>query len=163
LKIFEATEDHLEDISDFFKEAWKEAGPDALGWTGASEETISEISSTTFLSELLNREDTWIFISRVENIVVGFASTRTVKTGLIELSGVIIRESWTGKGVGRELLDYVISSSRKYGFTEMVVKTEVTNERAIGFYKSMGFIESGVVTENITSSKVQLKLLKLIL
>lgn len=163
VKIIEATKDHVDEISEFFKQAWKEAGPDSLGWTGASEENIAEISSPPFLSELLKREDTWIFISIVEDTVVGFASARTVKTGLIELSGIIIHESWTRRGIGRELLDFTISSTRKYGFTEMIVKTEVNNERAIGFYESMGFIESRVVTEEITGSKAQLKELKLIL
>lgn len=33
MRIIEANEQYLDQISNFFKQAWKEAGSGALGWT----------------------------------------------------------------------------------------------------------------------------------
>jgi ribosomal protein S18 acetylase RimI-like enzyme len=131
----------------FFLQAWREAGSGALGFTGATEESIHQIASEEFLKERLSNPDVNMYIVEDQGKVLGFAGTRKIDENAIELSGIIVLESATGKGVGTRLVEKVISSARQAGFRKVVVKTEVLNKRAIGFYKKMGLAEVGKTTE----------------
>ncbi len=54
-------------LRDFLLEAWRQAGPLSFGWTGATDENISEIASEKFLKDLL------------ATIVCEFLLTKTIK------------------------------------------------------------------------------------
>ena len=134
----EAEQEDVESLIEFLRKAWKEAGLGALGWTGATEETMRHIASHGFLSNLLKRDDTRVFIALNEGQVVGFASNR--RTGeLVELSGIVVLESMTGVGIGGRLLEHSIEAAKDDRYTKMIVKTESFNERAINFYLRNGF------------------------
>ena len=139
ISVKEATRDGIPALKHFILQAWREAGPGALGWTGATDEQISEITSDAFLSSLLERSDVIIFLALTDNKVVGFASNTKVRQNLVELSGIIVLEGMRGHGVGTLLLQSAIRSARKYGFNVMTVKTEMTNDRAIRFYTNNQF------------------------
>ena len=47
------------------------------------------------------------------------------------------------QGVGSRLLRKALDVARKRGFNSVLVKTEVTNDKAINFYRKAGFTESG--------------------
>ena len=78
ISIKEVTQDNIPALKHFILQAWREAGPDALGWTGATDEQISELTSDVFLISLINRSDVTIFLALTNNKVVGFASTTKV-------------------------------------------------------------------------------------
>lgn len=88
--------------------------------------------------------------------MIGFSSVEEVESSLLELSGIIVMESWTGRGVGGKLLDYVIDFAHVKGYKEIIVKTEKENQRALNFYKGKGFIELKIFTENIECKNVLL-------
>ena len=73
-----------------------------------------------------------------------------------ELSGIVVLQSFAGRGVGTRLLRKASDAARKSGFRNMRVKTEQANERAIEFYKSNGFNETGRLTEKMGRVKVSL-------
>ncbi len=75
---FLATSDDMQGLSTFFREAWKEAGPDSLGFTCATDETIQEIASETFLGKLLTGAGRWVFIAKDQGNVVGFSSLKSI-------------------------------------------------------------------------------------
>jgi ribosomal protein S18 acetylase RimI-like enzyme len=156
MKVREAGQEDVERLIEFLHKAWKEAGPGALGWTGATEETIRHIASYGFLSNLLEREDTRVFIAHDDGRVVGFASNRMAGDGLVELSGIVVLESLTGVGIGGRLLEHSIEAAKEDGCTEMVVKTESFNERAVNFYLRKGFRSEATVEEEVEGSKVEL-------
>jgi len=139
IRIQEATRDKIPALQDFLLQAWREAGPGALGWTGATDEHISEITSDAFLSSLLERSEVTLFLALTENQVVGFASNTKVSPNLVELSGIIVLEGIRGQGVGTLLLQSAICSARKKGYSDMTVKTETTNDRALRFYTNHHF------------------------
>ena len=144
----------------FFHRAWEESGPARLGFTGATEETINEIASEEFLDKRLSDPNVSIYILKEGGEVLGFASTRAIDREAIELSGIIMLESATGKGFGTRLVEKAVSSARQAGFHRMVVKTEPVNERAIGFYKKMGFAEVGSTRENVEGTAVDATILE---
>ncbi|MCK4438377.1 hypothetical protein KAV47_04815, partial [Candidatus Bathyarchaeota archaeon] len=73
MTVREAEQKDVESLIEFLQRAWKEAGPGALGWKGATEETMRHIASHGFLSNLIDRDDTRVFIALNEGQVVGFS------------------------------------------------------------------------------------------
>jgi len=137
----EATLADVQKLKVFFLQAWREAGSGALGFTGATVETINEIASEEFLKERLSNPAVNFYIVEDNGKILGFAATRRIDENTIELSGIIILESATGRGIGTSLFAKVISSANQFGFSKIMVKTEALNQRAISFYKKMGLAE----------------------
>jgi len=160
MQLIKATIADLDRIGTFFRQAWDESGPNHLGFTGATEETIDEIASKEFLKKRLLDPNVNIYIIKVGPKVLGFASTRTVDREAIELSGIVMLESATGKGFGTRLVEKAVSYARQSGFRRMVVKTESDNERAISFYKKMGFTEIGEPKQMVEETSVNIMILQ---
>jgi len=156
----EATLADVQKLMKFFLRAWREAGSGALGFTGATEETISEIASEEFLKERLSNPAVNMYIVENNGKILGFAATRKIDENTIELSGIIVLESATGKGVGTKLFEKVILSAIQVGFRKIVVKTEVANQRAISFYKKMGLAQVGETRENVEGRGVDVVILE---
>jgi len=160
MRTVQATSADVQKLTSFFLQAWKEAGPGALGFTGATEETINEITSEEFLKERLSDAAVKMFIVEENGKILGFAATRVMDENAIELSGVIVLESATGKGFGTILIREVISYARQVGVQKIIVKTEVLNQRAISFYRKMGFVEVGKATEDVEGKGVDVVVLE---
>jgi ribosomal protein S18 acetylase RimI-like enzyme len=143
-------------LSVFFTQAWSEAGPEALGFTGATDESIKEIASEEFLSKRLASPLAQIVVAEIDGRVVGFASLRKSGEREAELSGIVVLESETGSGIGTRLMRKTVDLAKRRGFRTVVVKTEVNNARAIGFYRRVGFTESGKVVEKVGRTNVVL-------
>ncbi len=144
-------------------DAWKRAGPQALGWTGATEDTIHKISSEEYLKGLVSDPKLKFYVSEENGEITGFAATRAQDGSTMELAGIIVRDDLLSKGIGSLLISKCIDSTRDSGFTSMVVKTEASNERAISFYVKKGFVPAGNVVETVENSKVDLAMLRLVL
>jgi ribosomal protein S18 acetylase RimI-like enzyme len=144
-------------LSVFFSEAWKEVGPGALGFAGANDEAIGEIASEDFLKRRLATPTIQMMVAEEERRIIGFSSMRKVEAREAELSAIAVLESATGRGVGSRLLRKALDAARKRGFNSVRVKTEVTNEKAINFYRKAGFTESGKSVERVGGARVALR------
>lgn len=144
-------------LSAFFVEAWKEAGPGALGFAGAKDEAIKEIASEEFLKKRLATPTIQMMVAEEERRIVGFSSMRKVEAREAELSSIAVLERATGKGVGSRLLRKALDVARKRGFNSVRVKTEATNEKAISFYRKAGFTDSGKAIERVGGAKMALR------
>ena len=144
----------------FFLESWKEAGPEALGFTGATEKDIEEIASKRFLTKILRNSRTRIVIAEKGREILGFASIRRIGRGKAELSGVVVRESEAGKGIGTRLVRKASDAAIALGITKMTVKTEAFNKRAIRFYTKNEFVETGRATERVGKRSVPVHVLE---
>lgn len=160
MELVRATLNDVNGLIVFFHVAWEESSPNHLGFTGATEETIDEIGSEEFLKKRLSNPDISIYVVKDNDRILGFASTRNINRDAVELSGIIVLESATGRGFGTRLIEEAVSGARKGGFRRMVVKTEVANERAIGLYKKMGFAEVGETRENVEGTAVDIVILE---
>lgn len=159
LEVRPARPNDVSKLSAFFLEAWRQAGPGALGFAGATDESVSEIASEKFLRSRIASPVTQIVVAESGGRIVGFASVRRLERGDGELSAMVVLESETGKGIGTRLIRKSLESAKRRGCRSLVVKTEESNGRAIRFYKSAGFIEAGKVQEKIGRTKVSLELL----
>lgn len=68
--------------------------------------------------------------------------------------GMIVRNNWRSKGVGKELLANLILWAEQQSFIEKIcLEVLSTNERAIGLYKHFGFIEEGRQNKQVKLSE----------
>jgi ribosomal protein S18 acetylase RimI-like enzyme len=142
-------------IRAFFLEAWRQAGPQALGWAGATESNIQELSSEDFISSLLSKPETKAFAFSQDGRIVGIAVNRKMDESTVELAGIIVQRDAIGKGIGTALLKSAIASAKERGFLSMRVKTEANNQNAISFYRKNGFTELGTGEEDVDGKAVK--------
>ncbi len=99
-----ATEGDAAGLTEFFTRAWRKAGPDALGFTGATDKAIREIASEEFLVQRLTSPKVRILIAERNRRVLGFASLMIMARERAELSGIVVLQSESGKGLGTRLI-----------------------------------------------------------
>jgi ribosomal protein S18 acetylase RimI-like enzyme len=163
VRAVEPNPDQIRALGKFVLDAWKRAGPQALGWTGATEDTIHDIASEESLMGLVSDPKLKFFVCEENDEITGFATNRVRDASTIELAGIIVRDDLLGRGIGSLLISKCIESARDAGFSGMVVKTEASNERAISFYVERGFVRLGSAVEAVENSKVDLATLRLVL
>jgi ribosomal protein S18 acetylase RimI-like enzyme len=163
IRTVESSPDQIHALRRFILDAWSKAGPEALGWAGATEDTIHEISSEEYLTQLVSNPKLQLFVAEENGEITGFAINRVQDASTIELAGIIVRNDLLGKGIGSLLISRCIRSARDAGFASMVVKTETSNERAISFYMKQGFVPLRNIVETVNDSKVDLAVLRLVL
>lgn len=56
-----------------------------------------------------------------------------------ELGGLIVEDSWRGRGVGRRLMDEAEAWAVRQGCTALYVRSSVTRKQAHGFYLAVGY------------------------
>ena len=147
-------------LSSFLRKAWAEAGPGSLGWVGASDVAVEELASESFLTALLAREDTRVLAAVAAGEVIGLAVLRRTNATSMELAGLILLESRTGQGVGRALLSATLERARSEGATDVVVRTETANDRALRFYQRCGFVIESRGLEEVEGIRVSLATLR---
>ena len=138
-EVREARQGDGESIGSFLHAIWDEAGPDAPGFAGATSELIDELARPDAVHSRLGGPTRRMMIAIRDDEVIGFAATRSVSADEIELAGIVVRRVWAGRGIGRELVREALDVSRRHGAVSMIVRTEVDNVAAIGFYESLGF------------------------
>lgn len=57
----------------------------------------------------------------------------------IVIGDIYVREPYRGTGLARELVECAAERARTEGCPELVLDVDVDNERALGFYRKMGF------------------------
>ena len=83
--------------------------------------------------------------------VVGWGSLnpfnpRPAYDHVVDLS-VYVERGWRGRGVGRALLQHLLSLARSLGYHKMVLATFPYNEPGVALYRKMGFAPVGVYHE----------------
>ena len=106
-------------------------------------------------------------VAAKENSIIGFVNFGTYRDneddrGTAEIRAIYLLESFWGKGIGSELLDYCTDKSIVSGYTSLVLWVLESNSRAIEFYCKHGFkfdgqkkteTIRGVVLDEIRMSK----------
>lgn len=117
---------------------------------------MQALASLEHLQRLISNPKVKILLARDGELIVGFAVNRTVDEATTELAGIIVQERYTGRGVGKALINAAIESASAQGFRSIIVKTEPFNKRAIGFYEASGFIRAGLTEKRSTARALNL-------
>lgn len=86
--------------------------------------------------------------------IVGFAATKNVDERTVELVGVIVSRSHTGRGIGTGLVAAAVAAAQHGTYRSMIVRTETTNDAARAFYESCGFRATHATTEHVGDTAV---------
>ena len=151
----EAVESDRDAFAEFCWAAWRQAGPDAPGLAGATEEDIVELTSPAAFAERIGGPDRWMFLAWEGSRVVGFAATRRHDDATVELAGIIVLASSGGTGVGTALVDAAIEKGREGSHQSMIVRTETTNHAARSFYEARGFTYIRTTVEQVGDVPVE--------
>jgi phosphinothricin acetyltransferase len=58
-----------------------------------------------------------------------------------------IKPEYTGRGIGKRILDYLLDKARQKGITSVIASISSLNEGSIDFHKKNGFVECGRLKE----------------
>ncbi len=127
--------EHIDEIARLIHGYWKERGaPEKfdLDWTKdyLVQGHKKEIEEDSF------------FICKHQDRVVGVVALVVDVDGIGEVRDMVLKKEWRGKGLGKEVLEEVISLARKKGLRKLLVKSVPGTEK---FYSSFGFEKEGTL------------------
>jgi len=97
-------------------------------------------------------------LATIAGVPAGCAALRPIDGERCEAKRLYVRPTFRGSGVGRALIDWVISEARSAGYREMVGDTMPVMERALEMYARMGFERTGAYTGEPTPGAIYLRL-----
>jgi putative acetyltransferase len=80
--------------------------------------------------------------------LAGCVAFRPYAAGVCEMKRLYIRPAFRGLGLGRKLIDRLVTEAVAAGYGEMVLDTLPTMREAIDMYRSAGFVETEPYTFN---------------
>ena len=65
----------------------------------------------------------------------------TISGQRVYVSRMIVKKEYRGRGIGSEILEFLISKATEMGFSEMTIGVDKDNENALHLYRKYGFTE----------------------
>ena len=87
----------------------------------------------------INRAGTFRIVTDDAGNIVGCGGLLPVAAGEVELRKMYLLPQVRGQGIGRRLLEELITAARAQGHARMVLDTASALQEAIGLYRSRGF------------------------
>ena len=101
--------------------------------------------SKEYLTKLLRSEQLLVITAKVGNEVVGGLTAYVLVNYQVEGASIYIydlgvKENFRNKGIGKNLIKFLIDHSKRNNIQDIFVDTEqIDNEEAIAFYNKTGF------------------------
>lgn len=118
---------------------------DSLPWLFKTPDV--EPRSEAFFEDLLNREDSAVFVADAGHLVgvaFGFVRTAPVFPVFLQqrygvLDGLIVDRAWRRRGIGKQLAQSVEKWALELGVRWVEINVYEFNVEARGFYESLGY------------------------
>ena len=65
----------------------------------------------------------------------------TISGQRVYVSRMIVKKEYRGRGIGSEILEFLINKATEMGFSEMTIGVDKVNENALHLYRKYGFTE----------------------
>ncbi|MCW7469358.1 GNAT family N-acetyltransferase [Leptospira kanakyensis] len=109
-----------------------------------------QMPSSNYLQNLLARDDFFVFVSILENQVIGGLTTYTLRQyysekPLVYIFDLAVLTKYQRKGIGKSLIQAVNAYCKKMGAEEVFVQADVIDDYALDFYRSTGGMPEEVV------------------
>ena len=109
----------------------------------------SSITVPLIETELVDNQS-FFFLLEPEGTPIGYVKLRRcrpprrmVNRNAIEIQRIYLLKTHLGQGQGRMLMEFCLDWARNQGYTAVWLGVWERNERALGFYKRMGFEQFG--------------------
>lgn len=125
----------------------------ALSWLWLKDPEICALTMTPeftkdeqliFFRNLANRSDYFIRGIIYQNVKIGVAGIKNINQGKGEYWGYIGEKKYWGQGLGKKIMEKIISEARALGLKQLYLQVNSNNQRAINLYKREGFKFSSV-------------------
>ncbi len=120
---------------------------------GPGEFGITLEQEQLFLENISRLENAIYAVAELKGKIIGTASftggprPRIAHTGELGIS--ILKEHWR-KGIGTEILNYIIDWAQNTGIIRKInLRVRTDNHPAIHLYKKLGFVQCGIMTRDI--------------
>lgn len=95
-------------------------------------------SKESMVSELASRAG--YYIGLFDSELVGYAGLSTIPGSFSsDIQTIAVMQAQRGKGLGRRLVEALISQARRLGSEQILLEVRIDNEPAIKLYQSLGF------------------------
>lgn len=82
----------------------------------------------------------------------------TIENKRVYVSRMIVKKEYRNRGIGSEILQFLISKAKEMGYSEMTIGVDKDNENALHMYRKYGFTE--VVFDGADEDGEYFKLMK---
>ena len=106
--------------------------------------TVYTDPTTDHLYELFQQQGSCYWIALKENEIIGGCGiypTAGLPNKCAELVKLYLNSDFRGLGIGKELMELIISSAKKMGYNSLYLESLPELNQAIHLYEKMGFIQ----------------------
>lgn len=107
------------------------------------EEVFSMPWSEQDFLEMIEADYAYYLVAEEGDSIVGCCGFRNI-SGEGEITNVVIKPEYQGKGIGRKLLEKILALAESLGIDACTLEVRVSNQIAIHLYESMGFRGEGI-------------------
>lgn len=129
--------DVIKELSDLATEIVKEHFDPIIG-AAQNDYMINMFQSVPAITEQLKNGYQYFFVSNVSGKKIGFLAFYPREKD-IYLSKMYLHKDQRGKGIAKEMFQFVIEQIQGYGFSSIVLNVNKNNIIAITAYEKMGF------------------------
>jgi ribosomal protein S18 acetylase RimI-like enzyme len=112
---------------------------DSLAMMGMSIQEIVDNTIESFLG--LKPPEGILFMAEVEGKIAGMGALTQLNDDTGEIKRMYNRPQYRGRGLGKQMLNKLLETGRKYGYTSFMLDTPKWAHAAQHIYKSAGFKE----------------------
>lgn len=115
-------------------------------------------------NEIDNLEDKYgmpwgrLYIAFYEKQVAGCIALRKLNESECEMKRLYVKPEFRNKGIGKMLVEKVVSDSKEIGYSSMLLDTLPFLQKAIKMYRKMGFYEVECYNDSPLDSTIYMKL-----
>ncbi|MCW0180345.1 GNAT family N-acetyltransferase [Zavarzinia sp.] len=93
--------------------------------------------------EAMMQPNVTFVVVRLEGMAVGCGALVRDPGGFAEIKRMYLAPAARGRGLGRHLLQFLLSCADDEGLTPVRLETGIRNGEALSLYRSLGFVERG--------------------
>ncbi len=113
---------------------------------------FSEQEERDFISSLGSRSA--LYVADIDGKIAGVQSIDLFSNFAdsvchVATMGTWLRLNYRGRGIGRLMAEESFSFARSHGYRKVVIQVLAHNERALRFYRNLGFLDIGIARQQV--------------
>ena len=114
--------------------------------------------TSEYFNEILYSDCKHCYVYVLNNIIVGAILIKEYETDdyvtlkkrkIYEIYDIVVHEGYRGRGIGRELYNYIVSLANQNNISSVIVEVFAFNKDVIKFYEGIGMSARKIIYENI--------------
>ena len=111
---------------------------DIFGVIQIENEAFSDPWSLSSFIDVVNENFEYAIVYETDDEIIGYAVLQTL-VDEAHLINIAVKKGFRHKGIGKEILSFLIEHFREKNYMRMFLDVRVSNKSAVKLYESMGF------------------------